>query len=114
MTAQADATTASAVHATLDRLASLSHRRRVWLRVGRLIDGVSDRPLDNANIVFDAQQVFEVSAESVLPPADGLAPGQREPDAVLPNVTLLPCLIECMPIYSFKVEPSMWTTASHI
>lgn len=94
MTAQADATTSNAVQATLERLAGLSHRRRVWLRVGQVIDGVLDKPLRNANVVFDALQIYEVTPENVSPTAEGLAPGQCEPDAELPNFTLLPCLIE--------------------
>lgn len=71
----------------LDDLARLSKARRVWLRVGALIDGQSDRPLHNANIIFDAAAIHSVGAEANIP-------GQAAPDLVLADCTALPCLIE--------------------
>jgi imidazolonepropionase-like amidohydrolase len=66
--------------------------RRVWLRVGTLLDGVSTRPLRNAHIVHDAKEILFVGENS--PPANLLKAGQREPDLDLPDATLLPGLIE--------------------
>src|SRR5688500_19311789 len=75
----------------LNGLAHRSTQRPVWLRVGQLIDGVSDHPLRDADIVFDAQEVRFVGQS---PPREMLGEGQRQPDATLPNLTALPCLIE--------------------
>ncbi len=68
-------------------LARISRTRAVWLRVGRLIDGRSDRPLLNADILFDAGGIQLVSAGQDIPT-------QGVPDAVLPEYTALPCLID--------------------
>ena len=65
-------------------LARLSTQRPVHLRIGRLIDGVSDHPQRNVDVVFDATSIVSVGK----PPQGG------EPDAILPEFTLLPCLIE--------------------
>ena len=67
--------------------------RRVWLRVGTLLDGASTKPLRNTNVVYDKTLILFVSSEKT-PPADLLSPGQRQPDADLPDYTLLPGLIE--------------------
>ena len=67
--------------------------RRVWLRVGTLLDGSSARLFRNAHVVYDAKNFLFVGAEN-QPPADLLNPGQRQPDAGLPDYTLLPGLIE--------------------
>ncbi|HMP82689.1 MAG TPA: amidohydrolase family protein [Verrucomicrobiota bacterium] len=66
--------------------------RRVWLRVGALLDGVSTRPLRDAHVVYDAEKILFVGETS--PPAHLLNPGQCQPDADLPDHTLLPGLIE--------------------
>lgn len=68
--------------------------RRVWLRVGTLLDGVSTQPIRNANIVYDAKQILFVGNAQNSPPVELLNPGQREPDLDLPEFTLLPGLIE--------------------
>jgi imidazolonepropionase-like amidohydrolase len=78
----------------LDRLADESMRRPVWIRVGQLIDGASHQPLRDANVVFDAMQVRFVGARENLPHRDLLASSQHQPDAVLADHALLPCLIE--------------------
>jgi imidazolonepropionase-like amidohydrolase len=78
----------------IERLAVESKQRPVWLRVGQLIDGVADRPLRNADLVFDANQIRFVGSDGETPDRAILAEGQREPDAVLPDVTASPCLIE--------------------
>src|SRR5688500_4765768 len=77
-------TSAAAPRIDLDEIARLSTQRPVRLRIGRLIDGVSDHPRRDVDVVFDAKQVLSV----------GDAPQQGEPDAILPDHTLLPCLIE--------------------
>lgn len=66
--------------------------RRNWLRVGTLLDGVSTAPLRTANVVYDRKGILFAGVES--PPANLLNAGQREPDADLPDFTLLPGLIE--------------------
>ncbi|HEY1921714.1 MAG TPA: hypothetical protein VGG44_03025, partial [Tepidisphaeraceae bacterium] len=80
--------------AKLEQLVPLSKIRPVWLRVGRLIDGVSDRPVADANIVFEAGQIRFVGADGKTPPRDDIAEGQDSPDVILAHCTLLPCLIE--------------------
>ena len=78
----------------LEQLAVLSKSRPVWLQVGRLIDGLSDRPIANAEVVFDAGQIRFVGTEGKIPSRQDLIEGQNAPDAILANCTLLPCLIE--------------------
>ncbi len=76
---------------SLEELARLSTERPVWLRVGRVIDGISDAPLRNADVVFDAMSIRFVGHD---PGREHLDDDQRTPDATLPDMTLLPCLIE--------------------
>ena len=78
----------------LPHLARESRRRPVWLRVGRLVDGKSDQPQRDADLVFDARQILFTGAGEGGPKRELLAEGQDEPDLVLPDCTLLPCLIE--------------------
>ena len=66
--------------------------RKIWLRVGTLLDGVSTQPLHNAHIVYDKSKILFVGENS--PPVNLLNPNQREPDLDLPDHTLLPGLIE--------------------
>src|SRR3954462_8584190 len=77
-----------------DHLARQSQQRPIWLRIGQLVDGVSDRAHRDADLVFDAKQIRFVGSNGKTPPRTRLSEGQGEPDAVLPNVTALPCLIE--------------------
>jgi imidazolonepropionase-like amidohydrolase len=73
-----------------DDLASIAERSNtgpVWLRVGRLIDGVADKPLRDVDIVFDAAGIRAVGSGIDVQ-------GKSSPDASLPDCTLLPCLIE--------------------
>lgn len=79
---------------SLDHLAMQSRERPVWLRVGQLVDGISNRALRDADLVFDARQIRFVGGNGKSPPRTLLNNGQIEPDAVLPDVTALPCLIE--------------------
>lgn len=66
--------------------------RPVWLRVGTLLDGVGTTPLRTAHLVYNAEEILFVGESA--PPPDVLNPGQRTPDADLPDHTLLPGLIE--------------------
>jgi imidazolonepropionase-like amidohydrolase len=66
--------------------------RRIWIRVGSLLDGVSTAPLRNANLVYDRGQIIFVGEDS--PSAETLNAGQSTPDVELPDYTLLPGLIE--------------------
>jgi imidazolonepropionase-like amidohydrolase len=71
----------------LKSLAELSKNRPVWLRVGRLIDGVVDAPSIDTDIVFDCLRIHSVGKGIGIK-------GQSSPDLVLPDYTVLPCLIE--------------------
>ncbi|MDB6027495.1 MAG: amidohydrolase [Verrucomicrobiales bacterium] len=68
--------------------------RRVWLRVGTLLDGVSTQPLRDAHVVYDRKQILFVGDAKTPPPPELLNPNQREPDLHAPDYTLLPGLIE--------------------
>ncbi len=68
--------------------------RRVWLRVGTLIDGESRQPLRNAHIVYDSASIVHVADEKNPPPSNIISPGQSQPDCDLPEFTLLPGLVE--------------------
>ncbi len=78
----------------LSRVALASRTRHVWVRVGQLVDGVSDAAVRDANVVFDADCIYFVGTNSQLPDASHLAPGHTTPDAAFPDTTLLPTLIE--------------------
>jgi len=66
--------------------------RRVWLRVGTLLDGGPGTPLHDAHVVYGPKAILFVGKES--PPRTMLSAGQSEPDCELPNYTLLPGLID--------------------
>jgi imidazolonepropionase-like amidohydrolase len=68
------------------------NERRIWLRVGTLLNGVSKQPLRSANTVYDKNRILFVGEDS--PPSHLLNPGQQMPDLDLPDYTLLPGLIE--------------------
>ncbi len=68
--------------------------RRVWLRVGTLLDGVAPEPQRDVHVVYDAQRIHFVGRDQASPPRELLLPGQSAPDAHLPEVTLLPGLLE--------------------
>lgn len=78
----------------VERLACALRLRPVWLRVGQLIDGKSNAPLRDVHVVFDADGIRFIGRDRAVPSASQLAPGQNAPDAVLPQATLLPMLIE--------------------
>ena len=71
---------------------SATNGRRIWLRVGMLMDGTSSRPLRNTHVVYHKKEFLFVDENS--PPANLLKPSQREPDLDLPDYTLLPGLVE--------------------
>jgi hypothetical protein len=52
--------------------------RRIWLRLGTLLDGLSTTPLRNAHIVYDQNKILYVGETS--PTRDLLIPGHRQPD----------------------------------
>jgi len=66
--------------------------RRVWLRVGTLLDGASSRPLRHAHIVYDSRQILFAGEDE--PHLELLNPDQRAPDASLDECTLLPGLTD--------------------
>ena len=66
--------------------------RRIWLRVGTLLDGSSSRPMRDAHVVYDRDQILYVGEDS--PPADLLQVGQRAPEIDLNECTLLPGLVD--------------------
>jgi imidazolonepropionase-like amidohydrolase len=68
---------------SLARVAELSKQRADCVRVGQLINGLSDWPLKNANLVFDANEIIAIDSDP-----------QRPADLVLDEYTVLPCLIE--------------------
>ncbi|MGH9588884.1 MAG: amidohydrolase family protein [Terracidiphilus sp.] len=67
-------------------------RRRVWLRVGTLLDGGSAPALRNAHVVYNGSGILFAGAES--PPRNLLDAEQKQPDCDLPGFTLLPGLID--------------------
>ena len=75
----------------LQDAASASRERPVWLRIGQVIDGFSEKPLRHADVVLDAQEIRFVGHG---PDRGMLAEGQTTPDVELREATLLPCLIE--------------------
>ncbi|MGA8783650.1 MAG: hypothetical protein WB567_23050, partial [Terracidiphilus sp.] len=66
--------------------------RRVWLRVGAILDGTSTQPLRNAHIVYDREQILYAGEDT--PPRESLNPDQHAPDSDLAEFTLLPGLID--------------------
>jgi imidazolonepropionase-like amidohydrolase len=75
-----------------DLIPAATGERRIWLRVGTLLDGLTTSPLKNAHVVYDKNQILFVGMDS--PPRDLLEAGQDTPDLDLPDCTLLPGLIE--------------------
>ena len=66
--------------------------RRIWLRVGAMLDGAGTRPLHNAHIVYDREQILYAGEDA--PPRASLNPDQQAPDCDLEDYTLLPGLID--------------------
>jgi imidazolonepropionase-like amidohydrolase len=57
-----------------------------------LLDGVSTRPLRNAHVVYDRDQILFAGEDS--PPRDSVNPDQKAPDSDLADFTLLPGLTD--------------------
>src|ERR1700733_6141688 len=76
----------------IDLIVPETDDRRVWLRVGTLLDVVSTAPLRNANVVYDRKSILFASED--LPPRELLNAGHTEPDHDLPQYTLLPGLTD--------------------
>jgi imidazolonepropionase-like amidohydrolase len=74
------------------RIPAANNDRRVWLRVGTLLDGVATSPLLDAHVVYNRWEILFAGKGN--PPATVLNPGQTRPDAELPGHVLLPGLIE--------------------
>jgi imidazolonepropionase-like amidohydrolase len=66
--------------------------RRIWLRVGTLLDGVSATPLQDAHVAYDSRQIL--FAGTTPPPRHLVREEQTAPDAHWPDHTLLPGLID--------------------
>jgi imidazolonepropionase-like amidohydrolase len=68
--------------------------RRVWLRVGAMIDGSGAAPQRDAHVVYSQAGILYAGADT--PPAELVKNGQTSstPDAELPDYTLLPGLID--------------------
>ncbi len=68
--------------------------RRVWLRVGAMMDGSGAAPQRDAHIVYSNAGILYAGADT--PPAELVKNGQTAtaPDAELPDYTLLPGLID--------------------
>jgi len=73
-------------------LSAATGGRRIWLRVGTLLDGVSSKPLRNAHVVYDQSTILFAGENS--PPSNLLSANQQQPDLDLPDYTLLPGLTE--------------------
>ena len=69
-----------------------TNERRVWLRVGTLLDGGCTPPVRDAHVVYSANGILHAGADA--PPRSVLDPGQKAPDCDLPQFTLLPGLID--------------------
>jgi imidazolonepropionase-like amidohydrolase len=75
-----------------DLLSLETDKRRIWLRVGTMLNGVSRAPLRNAHVVYEKNRILFAGEDS--PPKDLLNGGRRAPDLDLPDYTLLPGLID--------------------
>jgi imidazolonepropionase-like amidohydrolase len=76
----------------LSPIRSITDERRVWLRVGTLLDGVSSAARRGVHVVYDRKSIL--FADEELPPRDLVNAGQHQPDCDLPGFTLLPGLID--------------------
>ncbi len=77
---------------TLVPIPRAAGERRVWLRVGALLDGDCAPPLRDAHVVYSQHGILYAGTDS--PPRSVLNAGQSEPDCNLPEFTLLPGLID--------------------
>jgi imidazolonepropionase-like amidohydrolase len=97
----------------IDLLLRSTDGRRVWLRVGTLIDGTSSKPLRNAHVVYNKNEILFAGENP--PSANWLNPNQRAPDLDLPDFTLLPGLIEAHAhLFLTGGELNLETRAAHL
>lgn len=73
------------------RIPRATGQRRIWLRVGTLLDGGSAPPLRNAHLVYSSKGILFMGQD---PPRSVLDDGQTQPDGDLPDYTLLPALTD--------------------
>lgn len=67
----------------------------LWIRVGTCFDGTSAAPFTDCNLVYNRERfLFIGKGREEEPSSDLLKPGQKAPDAVLSEYTILPGLIE--------------------
>ncbi len=88
--------------------------RRIWLRVGTLLDGLCTAPRRDAHIVYDKNQILFVGEQS--PPRDLLNHDQQAPDADLSDYTLLPGLIDAhthLFLEGGELDPAQRTASLH-
>ena len=76
------------------QIPSATDGRKVWLRVGTLVDGSGAAPLRDAHVVYGKSGILYAGADA--PPAELVKNGTTKsaPDAELPDYTLLPGLID--------------------
>ena len=76
------------------RISPATESRRVWLRVGALVDGSGSAPVRDAHIVYGKAGILYAGVNA--PPAELVKNGSTKtaPDAELPEYTLLPGLID--------------------
>jgi imidazolonepropionase-like amidohydrolase len=80
------------IMSNLSPIPPATDQRRVWLRVGTLLDGVSSTARRGVHVVYDRKSIL--FADEELPPRDLVNAGQKEPDCNLSGFTLLPGLID--------------------
>ncbi len=74
------------------RIPAATRDRRIWLRVGVLLDGTSTQPRKNAHVVYSKDEILFAGED--LPPVEFIQPGQQTPDLDLAEYTLLPGLVD--------------------
>ena len=68
--------------------------QNIWIRVGTLLNGFSNKAVKNAHIIYNANEILYVDSADNPPPSDLIASGQNQPHLELPDYTLLPGLID--------------------
>ena len=66
----------------------------VWARVGKLFDGVSDRVIQDAHLVYDALKIRYIGSADKPPSVELLADQVDSPTIVLAEYTALPGLVD--------------------
>jgi imidazolonepropionase-like amidohydrolase len=76
----------------IDPIPRATDKRRVWLRVGTLLDGVSTAPVHDAHVVYDRHSILFAGPDA--PPREALSAGRDAPDCDLLDYALLPGLTD--------------------